>query len=75
MHPEVGQLRRWTKPDDKRDVGKVFMILCVKTEWDSGIGMPAGDFDLCWDFIMDGVKEWHYDDVIGRYSEVIGGNG
>lgn len=75
MHPEAGQLRRWTNPDHPRDRGKVFMILGVKTEWDSGISMPAGDFDLCWDFIMDGVLEWHYDDVIGRYSEVVGGDG
>ena len=71
MPVEQGQLRRWNNPDDKRDAGKVFMILGVKTEWDSGISMPAGDFDLCWDFIMDGKTDWHYDDVIGRDSEVV----
>jgi len=66
---EQGQLRRWTNPDDKRDAGKVFMILGVKTEWDSGISMP--DRDLCWDFIMDGKTDWHYDDVVARDSEAV----
>lgn len=69
MQVEQGQLRRWTNPDDKRDAGKVFMILGVKTEWDSGISMP--DVDLCWDFIMDGKTDWHYDDVVARDSEAV----
>jgi hypothetical protein len=63
----VGQLRRWLDPDDERDTGKVFMILGEKTEWDC----TAPTLDACWDFIMDGVKEWHYDDVIRAGSEVI----
>jgi len=45
------------------------MILGVKTEWDSGISMP--DRDLCWDFIMDGKTDWHYDDVVARDSEAV----
>ena len=68
---EQGQLRRWTNPDDGRDVGKVFMILGEKTEWDSRVTIPPGGFDLCWDFMMDGQADWHYDDVIGRDSEAL----
>jgi len=68
----VGQLRRWLDPDDGRDVGKVFMILGEKTEWDDRVTMPPGGFDPCWDFIMDGEADWHYDDVIRAGSEVIG---
>ena len=42
MPVEQGQLRRWTNPDDGRDVGKVFMILGEKTEWDSRVTIPTG---------------------------------
>ena len=47
------------------------MILGEKTEWDSRVTIPPGGFDLCWDFMMDGQADWHYDDVIGRDSEAL----
>ena len=72
MRVEAGQLRRWINPpDDDDDAGKVFMILGEKTQWDSRITIPPGGFDPCWDFIMDGHADWHYDDVIARDSEVV----
>lgn len=66
---EVGQLRRWINPDHPKDKDNVFLVLGVKETWDSEESMPVGD--LCWDFIMDGREDWHYDDVITRDSEVI----
>jgi hypothetical protein len=72
---EQGQLRRWVNPDHPRDKGKVFMVLGVKSDW-TGTDFIASDaLDLSWDFIMDGQVEWHYDDVIGRDSEVVGADG
>ena len=71
MPVEQGQLRRWTNPDLVRDVGKVFMILGEKTEWDDRVTIPPGGFDLCWDFMMDGQTDWHYDHAIGRRSEAL----
>ena len=71
MPVEQGQLRRWTNPDLVRDVGKVFMILGEKTEWDSRVTIPPGGFDLCWDFMMDGQADWHYDAAIGSRSEAL----
>jgi len=71
---EQGQLRRWVNPDHPRDKGKVFMVLGVKSDW-TGTDFIASDaLDLSWDFIMDGQVEWHYDDVIGRDSEVVSGS-
>ena len=71
MQVEQGQLRRWTNPEDGRDVGKVFMILGEKTEWDNRVTIPPGGWSRCWDFMMDGQADWHYDDVIARDSEVV----
>lgn len=71
MPVEQGQLRRWIEPDDGRDVGKVFMILGEKTEWDSSVSPPPRRSCPCWDFIMDRHADWHYDDVIARDGEVV----
>ena len=64
---ELGQLRRWRVPDHPKDQDKLFMIVHC--------GLPrAGEVsisDPVWSFIIDGRRDWHFDDVIERDSEVI----
>ena len=65
---EPGQLRRWRVPDHPKDQDKLFMIV------HSGHERVAGEVlisDPVWSFIIDGHKEWHFEDIIERDSEVI----
>jgi hypothetical protein len=65
---EVGQLRRWARHrGGLKD--KVFLILGVKTEWEEQ-NRPDNE-QICWDFVIDGRIEWHFDGIITRHSEVI----
>lgn len=47
------------------------MVLGVKTDWKGTEFIASDVLDLSWDFIIDGQAEWHYDDVLGRDSEVV----
>lgn len=58
-----GQLRRWVHPDHPKDVGKIFMIL--NEEWDRSTTEPS------WEFLIDGRKDWHFEDVLERDSEAV----
>lgn len=67
MKVEIGQLRRWVRPDHPRDKGKLFLI--------TGTGPEPGPGELVvedtWSFIIDERREWHFNDVIIRDSAVV----
>ncbi len=67
MRVEIGQLRVWVRPDHPRDQGKPFLITGPGPE--PGPGEPV--VEDTWSFVIDGKREWHFDDVISRDSEVV----
>lgn len=58
---EVGQLRRWLRPDHPRDIGKIFLVM----------ELTGSDDEPIWSFIIDGKHEWHFEDVIERDTELV----
>lgn len=65
---ELGQLRRWHGPDHPKDQDKLFMIIHSGHERVDG---EVSIFDPTWSFVIDGRREWHFEDVIERDSDVI----
>ena len=64
---EIGQIRRWLDPDHPKDQDKLFMIVHRHDRVAGEVSIS----DPTWSFIIDGRKEWHFEDVIERDSEVI----
>lgn len=58
---EPGQLRRWLRPDHPRDIGRVFLI----------VERSGSDDEPIWSFIIDGRREWHFEDVIELDTELV----
>ena len=60
---EIGQLRRWLRPDHERDIHKPFVIL--GEEWD------RSTTEACWRYLMDGKEDWNFEEVILDDSELL----
>ncbi len=66
MKVEAGQLRRWNKDAAIGSACKIFLVIESGAE-------PSSVFsdDLAWTYIMDGVRDWDFEEDILDDSELV----
>jgi len=49
------------RPDHPRDIGKIFLVM----------ELTGSDDEPIWSFIIDGRREWHFEEVIELDTELV----